>query len=74
MILEAHEMTPTLEERVAKLEDDVKRLDSQSKNDSHTSNSLLEIRGLGADDLLFDEWVEVIAERRREIDADPNVP
>jgi len=67
-------MTPTLEERVAKLEREVKRLEELATNGSTARNSLMEVCGIGANDPLFDEWVEAIAERRRELDADPNVP
>jgi hypothetical protein len=67
-------MSPTLEERVAKLELDVQRLNARSDNGSTQLHSLTDVMGIGADDPLFDEWLEAIAERRRELDADPSVP
>src|SRR5437588_691284 len=34
----------------------------------------LRFAGVLRDDPLFDEWQEAIAERRRQVDADPTVP
>ena len=66
-------MSPTLEERVAKLEGEVQGLKTQTANGS-PPHPLAEVAGIGANDPRFDEWREAIAQRRREIDADPNVP
>lgn len=37
-------------------------------------NPWLRLAGMFKDDPLFDEWQQAIAERRREIDADPEIP
>jgi hypothetical protein len=37
-------------------------------------NPWLRIAGLYENDPLFDDWQREIAERRRQLDADPNVP
>jgi hypothetical protein len=34
----------------------------------------LQFAGMFRDDPLFEEWQEAIAERRRQVDADPDVP
>ncbi|MGQ0634708.1 MAG: type II toxin-antitoxin system HicB family antitoxin [Planctomycetaceae bacterium] len=39
---------------------------------SKEGNPWLEMAGMLKDDPLFDEWQALIAERRREIDADPD--
>jgi predicted RNase H-like HicB family nuclease len=37
-------------------------------------NPWLRLAGMCEDDALFDEWQQAIAERRRRLDADPDVP
>lgn len=37
-------------------------------------NPWLRLAGMFKDDPLFDEWQQAIAERRRQIDADPEIP
>lgn len=66
-------MNPTLEERVAKLEREIESLKAGG-SDSGPRPPFADVKGIGADDPLFDEWVKAIAERRREIDADPSTP
>ncbi len=39
-----------------------------------TSHPWLRLAGMFKDDPLFDEWQQAIAERRRQIDADPEIP
>ena len=39
-----------------------------------SSNPWLRLAGMFKDDPLFEEWQQAIAERRREIDADPELP
>ena len=67
-------MTPALEERVAKLEDEVKRLEARTRSGQPERHPLADVIGIGANDPLIDEWRAAVAERRREMDADPNVP
>jgi hypothetical protein len=39
-----------------------------------SNNPWLRLAGMFKDDPLFDEWQQAIAERRRQIDADPEIP
>ncbi len=67
-------MAASIEERLAKLELEVESLKAKLNGGPPPRHPLADVIGLGADDPLFEEWRQAIEERRREIDADPNVP
>jgi hypothetical protein len=68
----------TAEEAVKKLKEQLAaRLASGSRVVQITvpaEHPWLKGAGMFKDDPLFDEWQEAIAERRRQIDADPDIP
>jgi hypothetical protein len=78
--------TPTLEERVSRIEQDLAKLKSRldrlpAEDDSaadgvakKNGNPWLEGAGMFRDDPLFDDWQRAIAEYRREVDANPDAP
>lgn len=67
-------MAQSLEERVAKLEQELEALKSKLSAGSGERHPLADIVGMGANNPMFDEWQKAIEERRREIDADPDIP